>query len=62
MLTLLHTVYSKNRIGAWGCYILCCFEEAGRHKKVDHIMVNHDIATVQYMTPNKNGKVIFVTH
>ena len=42
--------------------MLCCFEEARRHKKVDHMMVNHDIATVQYMTPNKNGKVIFVTH
>ena len=47
--------------------MLCCLEEARRYKNADHMIVNHGIATVRefyvlYITPNKNGKVIFATH
>ena len=49
--------------------MLCCLEEAIGYKTFDHMIVNHDIATVRElrinvlcMTPNKNGKVIFATH
>ena len=45
MLTFLHTVYTKNRMEAWGCYAALRKQED--IKNVDHMMVNYDIATVR---------------
>ena len=45
MLTFLHAVYSKNRMEALACYAAKRKQED--IKNADHMMVNHDIATVR---------------
>ena len=63
MLTLLHTVYSKIRMEAWGCY--AAFEEPRRYKKCK----SHDGQSwhsnckriyILSMTPDKNRKGCFL--
>ena len=63
MLTLLHTVYSKIRMEAWGCY--AAFEQPRRYKKCkshDGQLWHSNCKRIYIlsMTPNKNRKGYFL--